>query len=255
MLPKQVINVVPAGAGVAEMKEEYGQSPDLARRLRHGAADCLCQRGEPAAGTRGRAPNANCSAARRGRQHAANHRPGAARECPAGGRGRPGRSRGRSGGGAAAAGAGIPKLALSPHQHPLPSPMVLAFAFGVALLTGIIFGAAPAWFAYPDRSGGSPARFRPQHDRPLRVRSQGAAHRAGGSVGGVGGRRDHAGAKSQQAGAPEPRVPDGRARGDFVEPAAGHLHAAQVASALSAAGGSHERAAWSTGRASPYTIR
>jgi predicted permease len=28
-----------------------------------------------------------------------------------------------------------------------PSLMVLAFAFGVALLTGIIFGAAPAWFA------------------------------------------------------------------------------------------------------------
>ncbi len=29
----------------------------------------------------------------------------------------------------------------------VPSPLVLAFAFGVALLTGIIFGAAPAWFA------------------------------------------------------------------------------------------------------------
>ena len=28
-----------------------------------------------------------------------------------------------------------------------PSPMVLAFVFGVALLTGIVFGAAPAWFA------------------------------------------------------------------------------------------------------------
>jgi predicted permease len=28
-----------------------------------------------------------------------------------------------------------------------PSPMVLAFAFGLALVTGLIFGAAPAWFA------------------------------------------------------------------------------------------------------------
>ena len=28
-----------------------------------------------------------------------------------------------------------------------PSLIVLAFAFGLALLTGIIFGAAPAWFA------------------------------------------------------------------------------------------------------------
>jgi predicted permease len=29
----------------------------------------------------------------------------------------------------------------------MPSPMVLAFAFGLALVTGIVFGAAPAWFA------------------------------------------------------------------------------------------------------------
>jgi predicted permease len=29
----------------------------------------------------------------------------------------------------------------------VPSPLVLAFAFGLALLTGTIFGAAPAWFA------------------------------------------------------------------------------------------------------------
>src|SRR3984893_17345677 len=28
-----------------------------------------------------------------------------------------------------------------------PSPLVLAFAFGVSVITGIIFGAAPAWFA------------------------------------------------------------------------------------------------------------
>jgi predicted permease len=29
----------------------------------------------------------------------------------------------------------------------LPSPLVLAFAFAVALVTGVVFGAAPAWFA------------------------------------------------------------------------------------------------------------
>ena len=29
----------------------------------------------------------------------------------------------------------------------MPSPLVLAFAFGLALLTGVLFGAAPAWFA------------------------------------------------------------------------------------------------------------
>ena len=35
-----------------------------------------------------------------------------------------------------------------------PSPIVLAFAFGLALVTGVVFGAAPAWFATahrPDR--------------------------------------------------------------------------------------------------------
>src|SRR5204862_7407105 len=29
----------------------------------------------------------------------------------------------------------------------LPSPLVLAFAFGVSVLTGIIFGTVPAWLA------------------------------------------------------------------------------------------------------------
>src|SRR5438067_12371447 len=29
----------------------------------------------------------------------------------------------------------------------MPSGVVLAFAFGLALLTGVIFGAVPAWFA------------------------------------------------------------------------------------------------------------
>jgi hypothetical protein len=28
-----------------------------------------------------------------------------------------------------------------------PAPLVLLFAFALALLTGIVFGAAPAWFA------------------------------------------------------------------------------------------------------------
>jgi ABC-type antimicrobial peptide transport system permease subunit len=28
-----------------------------------------------------------------------------------------------------------------------PSPLVMAFAVGLALITGVLFGAAPAWFA------------------------------------------------------------------------------------------------------------
>jgi hypothetical protein len=64
LLPKQVLNVVPAGAGVAVMKEEYGRSAPWRCGLR--AADCLRQCGQPAAGSRGRAPGSNGSAAGRG---------------------------------------------------------------------------------------------------------------------------------------------------------------------------------------------
>jgi predicted permease len=39
--------------------------------------------------------------------------------------------------------AGVTFLPIDTH----PSPIVLAFAFGLALVTGILFGAAPAWFA------------------------------------------------------------------------------------------------------------
>ena len=47
-LPKQVINVIPAGGGVGLMKERYGQqSPDPAGGVRAGTADCLCERREP----------------------------------------------------------------------------------------------------------------------------------------------------------------------------------------------------------------
>ena len=49
--------------------------------------------------------------------------------------------------GAAAAGARVRRARPSCRSTRVPSPMVLAFAFGLALVTGIVFGAAPAWFA------------------------------------------------------------------------------------------------------------
>ena len=54
--------------------------------------------------------------------------------------------RGRGRRGAAAARAGVPERALPADQH-LAVADGAGFAFGVALVTGIIFGAAPAWFA------------------------------------------------------------------------------------------------------------
>jgi predicted permease len=147
LLPTQVINVVPAGAGVGEMKEEYGRSLQILLAVCALVLLIAC------------ANVANLllarSVARRG-QTAVRLAVGASRRqivaqallesvvlASAGG----------VAGLVVAVGAAQLLLALAfrnSHFLPIstwPSLMVLAFAFGVALLTGIIFGAAPAWFA------------------------------------------------------------------------------------------------------------
>jgi predicted permease len=147
MLPKQVISVIPAGAGVAEMKEEYGRSLNILLAVCGLVLLIAC------------ANVANLllarAVARRG-QTAVRIAIGASRRqiivqaliesmllALAGG----------VAGLVVAMGAARLLLALafrSAHFLPIsvqPSLLVLAFAFAVALLTGIIFGAAPAWFA------------------------------------------------------------------------------------------------------------
>jgi predicted permease len=147
MLPKQVVNVVPAGAGVAVMKEEYGRSLQILLSVCGLVLLIAC------------ANVANLLLARavvRRGQTAVRLALGA--------------TRGQIvtealmesvllaiGGGVAgllvAVGAARLLLSLafhSAHFLPIsaaPSLVVLAFAFGLALLTGIIFGAVPAWFA------------------------------------------------------------------------------------------------------------
>ena len=146
-LPKQVINVVPAGAGVAEMKEEYGRSLQILLGVCGMVLLIAC------------ANVANLllarAASRRG-QTALRLAVGAGRRqivgqaliesvllAIAGG----------VAGLAVAIAAGRFLLALAfrgSHFIPistLPSPLVLGFTFAVALVTGIVFGAAPAWFA------------------------------------------------------------------------------------------------------------
>ncbi len=147
MLPKQVINVVPAGAGVGVMKEEYGRSLQILMAVCGLVLLIAC------------ANVANLllarAVARRG-QTAVRLAVGASRLqivtqalvesvllAVAGG----------IAGLLVAMGAARLLLALAftnVQFLPIstrPSPLVLAFAFGLALVTGIVFGAAPAWFA------------------------------------------------------------------------------------------------------------
>jgi predicted permease len=147
VLPKQVINVVPAGAGVAEMKEEYGRSLQILLAVCGMVLLIAC------------ANVANLLLAR-----------AVARRSQTALRLAMGANRGQIIGQALveaillAIAGGVAGLVVavtaarlllalafrSSHFLPistLPSPIVLAFAFAMALLTGVIFGAAPAWFA------------------------------------------------------------------------------------------------------------
>jgi predicted permease len=147
LLPKQTIAIVPAGAGVGVMKEEYGRSLQILLAVCGLVLLIAC------------ANVANlllARAAARRTQTAVRLAVGATRTqivtqalvesvllAVAGG----------MAGLLVAMGAArlLLTLAFSNSKFlPIstrPSPLVLAFAFGLALVTGVIFGAAPAWFA------------------------------------------------------------------------------------------------------------
>src|SRR6266699_2719632 len=147
MLPRQVINVVPAGAGVAEMKEEYGRSLQILLSVCGLVLLIAC------------ANVANLLLAR-----AVARRGQTAIRLAVGATPRQIVMQALTESILLAIGGGIFGLLVamaaarlllalafhSSHFLPIstaPSLMVLAFAFGLALLTGIIFGAAPAWLA------------------------------------------------------------------------------------------------------------
>jgi predicted permease len=146
-LPQQVISVVPAGAGVGVMKEQYGRSLRLLLAVCALVLLIACANVANLLLARGMA--------RRG-QTAIQLAMGASRqrivaealvEC-----------------GVLAIGGAILGLVVAMAAARLllslafagatilpidttPSPLVLAFAGGLALVTGLLFGAAPAWFA------------------------------------------------------------------------------------------------------------
>ena len=146
-LPKQVITMVPAGAGVGVMKEQYGRSLQILLGVCALVLLIACANVANLLLARG--------VARRG-QTAVRLAMGASRRqlvtqalvesvllAVLGG----------IAGLVVAVGAARLLLALAfagttflPIDT-MPSPIVLAFAIGLALVTGIVFGAAPAWFA------------------------------------------------------------------------------------------------------------
>ncbi len=147
MLPKQMIHVVPAGAGVAEMKEQYGLSLQILLGVCGIVLLIAC------------ANVANLQLARgvaRRTQTALRLALGATRRQIIGQALMESIVLAIAGGvaGLVVAVAAARLLLVLAFQSSsflpistLPSPLVLAFAFGVALLTGVVFGSAPAWFA------------------------------------------------------------------------------------------------------------
>ena len=147
MLPRQTLNVVPAGAGVAVMKEQYGRSLQILLAVCGLVLLIACANVANLLLARG--------VARRG-QTAVRLALGAPRRQIIG------QALTESlllaiGGGMVglivAMGAARLLLSLafhSAHFLPIgvaPSLLVLGFSFLLALITGVIFGAAPAWFA------------------------------------------------------------------------------------------------------------
>jgi predicted permease len=147
MLPKQVIDVIPAGAGVAVMKEEYGRSLQILLSVCGMVLLIACANVANLLLARG--------VVRRGQT---------AVRLAVGATPRQIVTQALTESVLLAIGGGIVGLLVamaaarlllalafhSSHFLPIstaPSLMVLAFAFGLALVTGIIFGAAPAWLA------------------------------------------------------------------------------------------------------------
>ena len=146
-LPKQFINVIPAGGGVGVMKEEYGRSLEILLAVCGMVLLIAC------------ANVANLLLAR-----AVTRRPQTAVRRALGATPRQIILQALTESVLLAAGGGVvglvvavaaARLLLTLAFHsshflpisPMPSLAVLAFACGLALLSGVIFGAAPAWFA------------------------------------------------------------------------------------------------------------
>lgn len=147
LLPKQNINVVPAGGGVAVMKEDYGRSLNILLTVCLLVLLIACANVANLLLARGMARRAQTSlrmAIGAGRTRIISQALMESVLLSIGG---------GIAGLAVAVGAGRLILALAFHgAHSLPistmpSLPVLGFAFALSIITGILFGTAPAWFS------------------------------------------------------------------------------------------------------------
>ena len=94
----------------------------------------------------------------------------------------------------------------------MPSPLVLAFAAGLALVTGLLFGAAPAWFATRTDPIEALRGVGTHRRRPRLVRAHGAARGAGRALGRARRRLDDARPQPGQSRGTGLRLRQGRPR-------------------------------------------
>ncbi len=201
MLPKQVLSVVPAGAGVAVMKEEYGRSLQILLSVCGLVLLIACANVANLLLARG--------VARRG-QTAVRLAVGAT----------PGQIVGQA----------LAESILLAIGGGIAGGIGVRVRVGAGDGNHFRGGARVARHAH--RSGGSASRFGPRNQGSFFIRPQSIAGPAGHLIGGSGRRRHHAGAKLKQARGSGLRISSARARGGGYEQSASQLLAAQVSGAL-----------------------
>ena len=105
-----------------------------------------------------------------------------------------------------------------------PSPLVLAFAVGLALITGVLFGAAPAWFATRTESDRGASRHGTLDGRRRIVHAHDAAGGTGHALGGTRRRIDDARPQPGQPRRAGLRLRSQRPRARVGRPAVGRRH-------------------------------